>query len=108
MGFIYLLVDWGSNPEKYKIGITKNDVEKRIKQLQTGASSELVLLKTYESDNYRKIEGTLHRGYKTYSTDGGKEWFELPNDRVLNFINECEQIDSNINFLRENGNPFSI
>lgn len=106
MGFIYLLTDWSSNPPRYKVGITKNDVQKRIKQLQTGCSGELVLVKTYESENYRKIEGTLHRGYKHYSTDGGKEWFELPDERVLNFLNECKQIDDNIKYLLESGNPF--
>jgi hypothetical protein len=106
MGFIYLITDWSSNPTRYKVGITKNNVESRLKQLQTGSSGELVLLKTYESEHYRKIEGILHRGYKTYSTDGGKEWFELPDETALNFLNECEQIDNNIKMLKDSGNPF--
>jgi len=105
-GKVYLIIDWGSHPIKYKIGITKNDVDKRLKQLQTGSSSELVLLQVYESENYRKIEGTLHRGFKHYSTDGGKEWFELPDEIALNFLKECEQIDNNIKMLKESGNPF--
>jgi hypothetical protein len=105
-GVVYLITDWSSNPEKYKIGITKNSPEDRLKSLQTGSSGELVLLKTYESYNYRRIEGILHRGYKSYSTDGGKEWFELPNEVILNFINECKQIDDNIKFLMESDNPF--
>ncbi len=105
MGYLYLIVDWGSDPERYKIGITKNDVEKRLKQLQTGASSELVLLRTYESDNYRKIERWFHRKYSSYATDGGKEWFQLPNDDVLNFITECERIDETVQLLKDQ-NPF--
>jgi|TARA_Y100000385_G_scaffold47083_2_gene43701 hypothetical protein len=105
-GVVYLITDWSSVPEKYKIGITKNSPNDRLKSLQTGSSGELVLLKTYESYNYRKIESALHRGYKPYSTDGGKEWFELPNEVALNFINECKQIDDNIKFLMESDNPF--
>ncbi len=30
-GFVYLLVDFGSEPEKYKIGITTGRIDKRIK-----------------------------------------------------------------------------
>lgn len=36
MGYVYLLLETDKNgDERYKIGITKNPVEKRIKQLQT-------------------------------------------------------------------------
>jgi hypothetical protein len=102
MGYVYLIVDWGSNPEMYKIGITKKNVENRLKQLQTGSSSKLVLLKTYQSENYRKIETILHRIYGSYSSDGGKEWFQIPTKKVMGFINECEKIDENLKFLSEN------
>jgi hypothetical protein len=105
-GNVYLIVDWGSNPEKYKIGITKKDVNKRIKELQTGSSNELVLLRTYQSVNYKRIENIIHRNFKQYSTDGGKEWFQLPEEKVINFIKECEKIDKNITILTEKNNPF--
>ena len=105
-GNIYLITDWSSVPQKYKIGITKGKVESRIKQLQTGSSGELVLLMTYSSDNYRNIETILHRAYKYYLTDGGKEWFELPENRVLNFKKECMQIDENLKLLNKNKNPY--
>lgn len=106
IGYIYLITDWSSNPTRFKVGITKGDVKKRLKALQTGSSGELVLLNTYSSENYRKIETILHRGYKSYSTDGGKEWFELPDNRALSFIKECETIDSNLKMLKESQNPF--
>ena len=105
-GVVYLITDWSSEPEKYKVGITKNSPEDRLKSLQTGSSGELVLLKTYKSENYRKIEGVLHRGYKPYSTDGGKEWFELPDNIVINFLKECERIDNNIKLINEMNDSF--
>ena len=55
-GFVYLITDWSSNPEKFKVGVTKNNPEDRLRSLQTGSSGELVLLKTYESENYRKLK----------------------------------------------------
>jgi hypothetical protein len=103
-GFIYLLVDWGSNPEKYKIGITKNKVEDRIKSLQTGSSGEIVLLRKYESNFYKKIERFLHRKYAKYYCGGGKEWFELPNEEAINFTQECKNAESIFGSLKEN--PF--
>jgi len=106
MGYIYLIYDTTSIPEKFKVGITKNDVEKRRKQLSTGSSSMLTILRVYESDMYKKIETILHRMYISYCTDGGKEWFALPNDRALNFINDCKKIEDNINQLKKDDNPF--
>tara|TARA_B100000963_G_C22631433_1_gene675124 strand:+ start:1426 stop:1758 length:333 start_codon:yes stop_codon:yes gene_type:complete len=106
-GFIYLITDWSSKPTRYKVGITKGSVENRLKSLQTGSSGELVLLQTYHSDNYRKIETILHRGYKAYATDGGKEWFELPDERVLDFKKECKTIDNNLKILKENNSFFN-
>lgn len=105
-GFVYLITDWSSVPEKFKIGVTKKNPKDRLRSLQTGSSGELVLLRTYESENYRRIETVLHRGYKPYSTDGGKEWFELPSDVALNFLKECEQIDKTLESLKEFDNPF--
>lgn len=101
MGKVYLLNAWGT--ERYKIGVTKSDVEKRLKQLQTGSSDELVIVKTFESDNYRKIEGWLHRKYKSKQVSG--EWFELEDIDVLDFKKHCEEINETIDLLKKN-NPF--
>ena len=106
MGKIYLIVELNSSPIRYKIGITKGDAYKRLKALQTGASNELLLLNEYHSPNYRKIEGALHSKYRRFSTEGGKEWFELPDIEILKFENECKIIDKQITILQESGNPY--
>lgn len=103
-GYVYLITDWGSTPEKFKIGITKNDPNNRLKQHQTSSANELVLLRKYKSINYRKIETRLKKLYKTYSSDGGTEWFILPSDVANNFIKECEKIDEMFDLLKDN--PF--
>ena len=107
-GTVYLLTEWGSSPERFKIGITKGSVEDRLKQLQTGSSNEIVMLMKYESYNYLKIEKFLHKKYSKYSTDGGQEWFELPSTDVSNFIKECTNIDNTINYLVDSDNPYII
>ena len=32
-GFVYLITDWGSKPEKFKVGITKKNPEDRLRSL---------------------------------------------------------------------------
>ena len=44
MGCVYLLGDWDKE-NRYKIGVTRGDVDKRIKKLQTGNSGEIYLIK---------------------------------------------------------------
>ncbi len=103
-GYVYLMVDFNSIPEKYKIGITSKNPNKRVKQLQTGSSGKIDLLKKYQSPFYKKIENFLHRKYFTYKCEGGSEWFQLPDEEVINFIKECEKLENMFNSL--NDNPF--
>jgi hypothetical protein len=105
-GYIYLINEYGSEPERFKIGITKGDINKRVKQLQTGSSNELLLINSYQSPHYLKIEKLLHRKYNSYSTDGGTEWFQLPIDEVFNFISECNTAHDMYQSLIDSGNPF--
>lgn len=101
MGIVYLLNAWGT--DKYKIGITKGDVNKRMKQLQTGCPDEIVLTKLYECEHYRKLEGWMHRKFSSKRIEG--EWFILEDEDVLNFIDECKKGDETITLLI-NENPF--
>ena len=104
-GYVYLLHKATGDIESYKIGISKNDPLKRVKQLQTGNDSQIHLLKQYESENYKKIEQMLHKQYGKFSTESGNEWFNLPADEVFAFIENCKKKDELISFMKEN-NPF--
>ena len=77
-GFVYFayhpfLYD-NKNIHHIKIGQTKN-LERRLKQLQTGSSFKLMFYKTYQSTNYKEIEVELHKKYKDKQVL--LEWFEL-------------------------------
>lgn len=87
----------------YKIGISKQP-KKRIKQLQTGNSSELKLIDSYESEYYNKIERTLQRRYSHLKKEG--EWFDLSISEEVSFLSDCKQIEESINILKKNGNVF--
>ncbi len=105
MGYVYLLMtvdDLGN--ETYKIGVTKRNIETRICELQTGNSRKLTLLKSYESDNYLKVEGWLHKKYHT-KTEAENEWRSLTNEEIMSFQENCNKADEIIKFMLAN-NPF--
>lgn len=98
--FVYLL----KNSENiYKIGVSK-DVDKRIKQLQTGYSDDIVLVDKFLSEYPFKIETYLHHRYQVENVKG--EWFYLTNEDVNNFKQHCLQLEKNFKCLDECGNPF--
>jgi hypothetical protein len=106
LGYVYLIVEADDKGyEKYKIGVTKKNPDERVKKLRTGNSNELFVIKKYQSENYRKIEKWFHRKYVSQRTISQNEFFELTNEQVLRFIDDCKEIDQTINYLRSN-NPF--
>lgn len=106
MGYVYLLLEVDKNgDERHKIGYSKNNPEKRVKQLQTGNSNVISLLKSFQTENYRKLETWLHKKYGFQKTEADNEWFTLTNEQVMTFLDECKKIDEIISLLlREN--PF--
>jgi hypothetical protein len=98
MGYVYLLIQLDyNNKETFKIGFTKNNPEKRVKQLNTGNPNKIELLNYFESRYYINIENWLHKKYIEYNYFS--EWFELPNNIVKNFILDCKEAEKNIEFL---------
>lgn len=102
MGFIYLINEYNTN--RYKIGKSRNRPANRLKQLQTGNSTPLLLISSYQTKNYNKIEKSFHNKYKSKNTVG--EWFILTKEDVNNFIHDCKSTDESINILKESNNIF--
>jgi len=100
MGFVYLIT---SDYKNYKIGSTKRKVEDRIKELQTACHEELQIVKSYETNNYIKVEKWLHRKFFSKKKEG--EWFELEDEEINLFEENCKNIDKTISLLIET-NPF--
>ena len=102
MGFVYLIGE-SDNEGKYKIGSTKaKDINKRMKQLQTGNSSPLFLKSYYQTDKPFKLETMLHNKFKEKNTIG--EWFEMNDKDIIAFNEICDKYQNIIDSLNEN--PF--
>lgn len=102
MGYVYLIGEIDNNG-RYKIGSTKaKDVNKRLKQLQTGNSSELYIKESFETEQPFKLEKMLHNHFKSSNLTG--EWFELSEDDTKAFRGICEDKMKVIESLKDN--PF--
>jgi len=91
------LIEINDIVKRYKIGWTKRDVQQRLKQLQTGAHSKLNIIDVFESKWGSKIESILHRTYFRGKKTG--EWFELTDEEVLNFKNNCEKAHNDLEMM---------
>lgn len=94
MNKVYLI---SSGEGQFKIGVTKRDVSKRIKELKIGNSNPLDIISVFESKWARKIENTLHKRFKHKLLDG--EWFNLSDDEVRDFTKSCRKIHENIELM---------
>lgn len=87
----------------YKIGVSTNP-KKRLKQLQTGNSSELKLIDSYSSEYADKIEKSLHNFLGANKKEG--EWFDLSLLDALSFVDKCKNIEDNLIYLKKNSSLF--
>lgn len=102
MGYVYLILQIDEKGlEKHKIGFTKNNPELRVKQLSTGNPNQIRLLDFYESQNYIKVEKMLHNKYFSLKTISDNEWFNLTQETILEFKEECKKFDAIIKLLKE-------
>lgn len=100
---IYLISTTYPDGTYYKIGRTKRDPIKRLKELKTANSQELNLVSFFESKWGPRIEVNLHRKFKQYKCEG--EWFKLPKSEAAKFI-ECCQHNHDIFTLLEKNNTW--
>jgi len=102
MGYVYLIGE-KDNPGRFKIGSTRSkDINKRLKQLQTGSSSELYIKDFYETSYPFKLEKLLHNHFESSNIMG--EWFELFESDTESFRGICEEKIKIIDSLKDN--PF--
>lgn len=101
MGFVYLIEDVSNHT--YKIGVSRamfDASNRRLRSLQTGNSTELRLMFAYNTLYPFRMESMLHKRYEQYRVLN--EWYDLPEDDVINFLNTCSDLDVIINSLKDN------
>lgn len=99
-GIVYLICD--SVNDLYKIGVTKNVKDKRLKQLQTGNGNELHLINYHQTFFPYRIETMLHNHFS--SKNRLNEWYELNMQDISNFKSLCIRFEEVIEVLKDN--PF--
>ena len=104
MGLVYLLECTNDDHTVYKIGYTKNTVQKRIKALQTGNSYIIKELCKYETKYHQKLERAVQNHYKHHNLNLKGEWYNLELSDITSFISTCERIEKNFEHLKDN--PF--
>ena len=82
MAFVYVFQSGDGN--YFKIGRTKDEIEKRRKALSTGNPKELKLFDHIETDHDSEVEKYLHKKlYKYYSAEGDAKEFYLVEPGIL-------------------------
>ena len=103
MAFVYLLCDTGQD-NTFKIGVTRKTIEKRIKQLQTGNGSEIILSAYYETEYPYYFERMLHQKFNSDKKMG--EWFDVKENIIQDFKEECKRLEDLIEVMKDN--PFFV
>ena len=84
MGKVYFLTD----THNVKIGFTSGEVNKRLKQLNTGSPYQLYILWWVEGDLNKEKE--LHDKFSYLRIKENGEWFEAGID-LIKYINEVNE-----------------
>lgn len=106
--YVYLIEDIDNGT--YKIGRTKHDPIKRLKQLQTGNSTKLQLLKSFATFYPCRLETLLHNRYQFCNVDyvndfkknSKSEWYYFNEEQINNFEKACEELDNMIEIMKDN------
>ena len=89
-GYVYLLGDFGKE-FMFKIGVTRGTIERRIKKLQTGNSSELYIVDYFQTEHPFFIEKWMHIKYSNKKILN--EWFELTMEDMKNSYKETSAVE---------------
>lgn len=95
MSYLYILKE-DERSNYYKIGITKDAVEKRKNALETGNPRNLIIVAYFLVDNPRKVERIVHSIMGQYHIR--REWFNAPEDEIDNLIRVIEQRYCNVSY----------
>ena len=96
MGFVYFVKD---NANQVKIGFTKRNIKKRIKELN---SPNLIPILMYETKYPTQLEKALHFRFKQYNIE--REWFNLADFTIDELKNICHILEDSINSIKEQNN----
>ena len=92
MGFVYFVKD---NANQVKIGFTKRNIKKRIKELN---SPNLIPILMYETKYPTQLEKALHFRFKQYNIE--REWFNIEHFSIDELKEICVKLDESICIIK--------
>lgn len=101
-GYVYLICDPAK--DMFKIGVTRNESDDRIKRLQTGNSTELFVHTIYKTKYPFRLEKMLHNRFRLKKELN--EWFRLDVEDAIHFKDTCKLVEDQIRCLLDN--PFFV
>ena len=104
-GFVYILCD-SSKDNTFKIGVTRGNIEKRIKKLQTGNSGEIFITSYQKCNHPFFVEKWLHLQY--FGKKVLNEWFEMNIEDIKSFKTDCLKYDELYELTHNNRNRISF
>lgn len=90
--------------QRYKIGYTNRSIENRVNEIQTANAKKIEVLETFETEHHIKVESWMHKIHYQKRMEG--EWFELTDEDVRNFKQDCQKGHNIFKMLIDSGNPF--
>lgn len=94
---VYLICSEIEGKNLYKIGYTRREIEKRIKEFKTGNASSFYIVDSFQSEWGTKIESRLHRVFNHKKISG--EWFDLDENDIKEFSKICNSLHSNFKLI---------
>lgn len=102
MGKVYIV---GIPDERrYKIGWTKGTIDKRVAPLQTGNPKKIEVINLFETEFHVRVETWMHNKHSSKRMEG--EWFNLTDEEVMSFKEDCQKGHDIFKMLTDSGNPF--
>jgi hypothetical protein len=84
---VYVCSDPNSEAKNlYKIGLTQNITDKRMKQLQTGNPGTLTVIMELKCINARILESTTQSILKQLNCHSNGEWYQAPIEKIRGII----------------------
>jgi hypothetical protein len=102
-GWIYCICN-DSMPDLVKIGLTRNNVEERMRQLDTtGVATPFKIVHQWLSADIARDERNLHQLLDSFRVRSNREWFRVPKAKRANLI-----VFVNRYMLRTNGRYYQL
>lgn len=86
--YVYILANPSYRSGLFKIGLTKREVDARMRELfTTGVPTPFIKCAALKTDDCKLLESALHTRYSNRRVNNRREWFELTEEDLREILN---------------------